>query len=164
MPVTTVIAMSSRLQWGWGSCRTLCDSLRCDAGMAWLATCQTLMMPMMHIHWAHLQGCRLQQFRHVLRIAPAVETMSDLKHHYVHLQTRWTASLDSHKRACRPVVLFTQACRIVHPAAAHHMCVFVVVLPAAVKAIAAAQGSSGVEGLKVIEKAKAAVSSIKVRG
>lgn len=57
-----------------------------------------------------------------------------------------------------------QACRIVHPAAAHHMCVFVVVLPAALKAIAAAQGSSGVEGLKVIEKAKAAVSSIKVRG
>jgi hypothetical protein len=40
--------------------------------------------------------------------------------------------------------------------------VIVIVLSAAVKAIAAAQGSSGVEGLKVVEKAKAAVSSIKV--
>lgn len=35
-------------------------------------------------------------------------------------------------------------------------------LPAAIKAIAASQGSTGAEGLKIVEKAKAAVSSIKV--
>lgn len=35
-------------------------------------------------------------------------------------------------------------------------------LVAAVKAIAASQGSSPAEGLKIVEKAKAAVSSIKV--
>jgi hypothetical protein len=35
-------------------------------------------------------------------------------------------------------------------------------VPEAVKSIAASQGNSGAQGLKIVEKAKAAVSSIKV--